>query len=146
MYHSATGKWECLPEPSQQGIGHALLRQGNIFPAKFRRTGQDILSTIGARQQLAAEADTHHGLIRIAEGFHQKRKLWKIGVKRIVKGVLLTAQNDKGVMTTRIGGKWLTRIGADDMHICSRLLQSDAELAMRRARHVFDNCNAHMAS
>lgn len=116
------------------------------MPAEFRWTGKNIIATISAGQQLAAEANTHDCPARIAKGFHQTRKLWKIGIEGIVECVLLSAQNDKGIMTARIFRKRFPRIGANDVYLRICLRQCHAELSMRRARHVFDNCDAHATS
>jgi hypothetical protein len=70
----------------------------------------------------------------------------KAFIKRIIERGLFAAQNDKRIMIGRILGERLTRIGADDMDFRRRFFQRDAELPMRRTRHVFYDCNAHKTS
>jgi hypothetical protein len=75
-----------------------LLSEFDLLPAKFMRLPQQIFPTIGARQDLAAQANAEHRFVSLAKTAHQPGKIGQVGVGVIVDGALLAAEHDDAVI------------------------------------------------
>src|SRR5690606_17892144 len=71
---------EMLRQAGEQRVGAALRCQLDVLPAEFAGRTEQVLTAIGPRQQLAAEADTQRcasGIDETAHQLEQLRKPWR---------------------------------------------------------------------
>ena len=64
------------------------------MPAEFSRPANNIVPTVAARDQLAAETNAEYGLVGIAEPLDEPRQCGKVGIVVVGKGILIAAEDD----------------------------------------------------
>ena len=113
------------------------------MPAELGRSAEQVFGAVGAREQLAAEADAEHGAVAVAEIAHQGEQRREIRADRIVERVLAAAEHDQRVMPGCILRQVLALVGPAkvDFGIC--LGKRRAELAKALVLEILDHQDPH---
>ena len=85
---------EIFGQRGEHRIGLRRRRERDLVPAEFRGAADPVLAAEGARDQLAAKADTEHGAILAGEIARQVEQFRKIRTNLVVQRILGAAEHD----------------------------------------------------
>src|SRR5690606_13152821 len=91
--------WKGITCRGQDRIALAIFRKPNLPPAELHGSVKNVLATICARYELAAQTNAESGLIAAAKSAYKFQQMREIRTFIVGERVLLTAKNDQGLIS-----------------------------------------------